>query len=672
MSRCQYPDDCWECPWEAESYEDLCIFHLPASKKDPDKFWRHFASYYTGQHARLQAEQLDTIRNRGGGDLLALTDSGPERTYTGHDSVHDKRYMYRGFVFPKHPEGISLRGLSLIAPDFSRARFAGPTSFSKALLIHQVTFEDAVFDDVAGFRAAQFNGSAEFDNARFKADADFRNSAFVEDARFMEATFDGDARFARARFDHRVIFWRVQFGGRADFTDDRDGKPCGDADFAGSLFEGVADFSGRKFGGSTNFAGARFKNFAVFDGAHFTDDAKFVERTAFEDETRFSAARFDGKADFSDADFRGKTSFRDAQFAQDLTFERTSLSGTESCFRDAEFNGQVSFRRTVVDTLLDMSYVKLRGQLLFDGTRLSSPARVLLWGLNFAHGTSRITMERGHQEGELVEPAGQVVFRDINDGMNRVSFLHTDILTDRLLVRFSNVGWEKNTWEFIFDAKFVSHDLCDWPKATGLPIDVVNRLPELFFADPQMADVRTRKEEDDRQAKALRDSERLVEQDVERIAREIRRSTEEYGSYPDAGDFHVAEMEFRRARAQGFYRAALRVYKAISMYGESPPLALQRLAALWLFFSNVYFWVGFGNKLAPFWTAWSVASPMSTLKRAGWALLHGLVNIVPGYFRFQREALASWHHTLLLAVEALAGAGILALFLLAVRRRFRR
>lgn len=163
-----------------------------------------------------------------------------------------------------------------------------------------------------------------------------------------------------------------------------------------------------------------------------------------------------------------------------------------------------------------------------------------------------------------------------------------------------------------------------------------------------------------------------MKQDVERIAREIRLATERYGSYSDAGDFHVAEMEYRRVQARGFFCFALWLYKVISNYGESPQLALRRLAEVWLAFTNLYFWFGYGNAAPVLWRLSPGPTPAQTLERTGWSLLSGLVNMVPGYFRFQLENLSCWYQTVLMALQALLGVGVLALFLLAVRRRFRR
>lgn len=90
----------------------------------------------------------------------------------------------------------------------------------------------------------------------------------------------------------------------------------------------------------------------------------------------------------------------------------------------------------------------------FEGTVIEKDAKVLLWDIDFVYGTSDIYFDKEYQRGKIVEPAGQIVFRDILKGMNRISFLHTDIFTDRLCVRFLNVNWERNPGEFIFDARF--------------------------------------------------------------------------------------------------------------------------------------------------------------------------------------------------------------------------
>ncbi len=169
--------------------------------------------------------------------------------------------------------------------------------------------------------------------------------------------------------------------------------------------------------------------------------------------------------------------------------------------------------------------------------------------------------------------------------MNQISFLHTDIFTDRVCVRFSNVKGDKDQEKFIFDARFVFTRDDEWNKKvlvnrTGLSEDLIAKIPQLFSGKEG----------------AFKECEPLVKQDVERIAREIRLYYERYGNYPDAGDYYVAEMRFREERILQersrlnliklikacLDKIALVSYRWVSNYGESPSRALLSVLGIWL------------------------------------------------------------------------------------------
>lgn len=178
------------------------------------------------------------------------------------------------------------------------------------------------------------------------------------------------------------------------------------------------------------------------------------------DDDHYFASFLFPACDFIGAQFSAKADFSGARF------------DAEADFGFARFIGPADLTQAKINGLVDFTRASLRNRLLFAGTIIGEKAAILLWDLDFVHGTSDITMEKGHEQGRIIEPAGQVVFRDISENMNRVSFLHTDIITDRLLVRFANVKWETDPKEFIFDAKFASRRttngiLNSWPRELG-------------------------------------------------------------------------------------------------------------------------------------------------------------------------------------------------------------
>jgi hypothetical protein len=496
-----------------------------------------------------------------------------------------------------------------------------------------------------GFRFPAMDAQHSLMSFTFGIPADFSNARFGGWANFISATFSASANFRDARFSGEAILFFATFSGTASFGD--------------ATFDGTANLAGATFSGEASFGSATFGGKADFNHATFSGPA------------HFPSVKFSGAASFFEAKFKGAANFRFATF------------GGEADFSNAEFNEPVYMLRTTAEALLDFTHARLRNRLLFDGASFGDAARVLLWGIDFVHGTSDIAMEKGHEKGRIIAPAGQVVFRDISTGMDRVSFLHTDILTDRLLVRFFNVKWKTDPDQFIFDARFVlCRDTAEWQEATGLHKERIASLRELFHTERRDPSVETAEQKQLREAQELADCMSLVRQDVVRIAREIRRSTEEYGSYSDAGDFHIAEMEYRRVQAPrfSFQRLLLAGYKCFSEYGESPRRAFKWFFGVWLVSALLYMFAGF-----TFGKTGIVRYALALDKQFAWSafwrlcvdFLHALafsfVSMVPGYFRF--TAPAEWptpFSPFIVVVEAVFGIGLLTLFLLAIRRRFRR
>jgi hypothetical protein len=438
------------------------------------------------------------------------------------------------------------------------------------------------------------------------------------------------------------------------------GLVSGPADFRGATFAGPADFRVATFTGETDFGGTRFSGEADFSGATFAGKADFGDAT-FDSEANFAAATFSGEADFRGAMFPGPANFGDATF-----------SG-EADFRGATFDSEADLARTRIDGLFDCTSVRLRNRLSFSGTLIGDRATILLWGLNFVHGTSNIAMESGKLKGRIDELAGQVVFRDITRNIGRVSFLHTDIFADRLYVRFANVKWDPDPKRFLFDARFradghgISGAVAEAADGTRLAA-----LRSLFGLETTPGGVQTRDA----------DLARLIGLDIERIAREIRRATEAFGSYSDAGDYYAAEMEYRRCRRDSpwFEKAALFVYKHISGYGEKPARALGCLLGLLIIATAVYPCCGFrfpghqpgSPELVRLFFGIDASNLGPTLGAFGKSFLFALTGLIPGILRPQEMGPTCWVTVLLMVLQAIFGASILALFLLAIRRRFSR
>jgi len=360
-------------------------------------------------------------------------------------------------------------------------------------------------------------------------------------------------------------------------------------------------------------------------------------------------------ADFSDAQFSGVADFRGSQFLGSVDFE------------DAKFRDKSYFIGTQFKGIADFSFCSLRNRMHFAGAKITPAAAILLWGLNFDRATHWISMDPGDRTGKLSDPIGQVVCRDIPElmeagrpgGMGRVSFLHTAIIDERPYVLFENVHWERNPRSFIFDAQFVFPGT----RRLGLPANKLEKLPKLFNADGSDLDTTMP----------------LVRQDTERIAREIRKYYEAYGNYADAGDYYVAEMEYRRCREPWipgksfFTRLALESDKWVSKYGEAPSRSLICLLAIIFLSALAYLFTGFKFLDATHQRLWFVPGPaLPTLADYGLAVLYAFANVVPGWFRPQTMGPACTATQVISIIQAILGIIVLTLFVLAIRRRFSR
>jgi hypothetical protein len=329
-------------------------------------------------------------------------------------------------------------------------------------------------------------------------------------------------------------------------------------------------------------------------------------------------------------------------FDRDLMLSRSQF-GAAADFGRSRFSGPVYMDGVLVSSVLDFTRAALRNKLRITATICEAGSAILLRDLDFVRGTSDIYLDRGIHRGNVLHPRqgravdaeGQVVFQDIPDGIERVSLLHTDVFSDRPNVRFVNVHWKTNPREFLFDAKFVFIPRARWHQELGESAKV-NELPDLYNTRADLSHL-----------------EPLVRRDVERIAREIRRSYEAYGSYSAAGDYHIAEMEYRRVQAKGLNWFLLWCYRTASQYGESPGRALLSLAVLWASFVFLYLPLGLHLSQTP---------------------LLSFVSLLPIYTRIQSDMLAQvgGGTKFVSILQGLLGASVLTLFLLALRRRFRR
>jgi hypothetical protein len=114
---------------------------------------------------------------------------------------------------------------------------------------------------------------------------------------------------------------------------------------------------------------------------------------------------------------------------------------------------------------------------------------------------------------------------------------------------------------------------------------------------------------------------------------------------------------------KGFLRMLHFFYGLFSKYGESPVRAFVYLLIILGIFSLLYLYIGFKYNDAYIGFA---------LNYIGLAVLFAVNNLIPGYIRIQVFQITSPWTILAQVFEVIFGVTVFTLFILAVRRRFRR
>jgi len=539
-----------------------------------------------------------------------------------------------GFVFP--------------SSNYTKRTFDARCVFDEAAFLATADFRGAVFRQLARFRRVVFSHGALLVGTAFEADADFMEATFVEGADFRGCIFAGAAVFSAARFLKISFFSGAKFGATAQFAD---AAFNGHALFNEGIFQAVAYFNNvvfreyavfklAKFIGPANFIGARFTQTAEFRLVRFTqpvsfekvefghvaefDDAQFedavnLKQTIFSEEAHFIRTRFMVGTDFQDAMFVLDADFRDATFEGDASFllatfrKGADFSGgsftQEANFSRASFHGAVEFHQT---------------QFRRAGGRQPGPA--------FA----RARFERPED----------TIFADTYLG--EALFYRCDVSK----LGFSNVHWRRRenrkavAFEEVVD---LSH------QAAGFGLR----------PDPSSPDERNY----------------IV---IAELYQQLKKNYDDRRDYWTAGDFHYGEMEMKRLSSprrnkvlRWLHRnlGLVAWYKYASEYGENYVLPVLWLVVLLLAFALVYPLAG----LTPGATVGHIAAASfeQGSGQVGLAEAYagpGIMTTV-GVAFFQRDLayapsypwgrLVSWLQLLLTYT-------LVALFLLAVRRQFRR
>jgi hypothetical protein len=524
---------------------------------------------------------------------------------------------------------------------FVEARYLGRTFkpsciFSGAIFTQEADFRGATFARDAHFRAARFTQIANFRGVTFMQFAHFSEATFTQTAQFRVSTFALDANFSRATFTRDAHF------GKATFTRD-------------------AHFDEAMLAQDANFSEATFTGDAYFGQATFAEDADFRE-SRFMRDAHFRQATFAQHADFREAAFAQDAYFREVIFTEDANFSGATLSQAAD-FRDAKFRDISRFRRT-----------RFRG----DPALLASPDK------------SGILAK---DDGRL---PGPIFTRTKFDKPQNVEFYQT-YLGQALLhncdvsnLSFSDVTWRRRRGSrklMIFDEQIeVGAD------RTGAAVK-------------KQSDYRWEVTESLRPPQG--DPNERNYSLVAELYQQLNKNYDERRDYLAAGDFYYGEMEMKRLAGPQripvlrWWHQNLGLvawYKYASAYGESyirPVVALLIVLAI---FTLLFPWAGLDrNEKSPSpvaATAGKPTSPPAAPTELSYQHFSDFVRAYPGarwvappaffgnsfmtslsMFPFQRELKYEptypWGETLA-RLELLLTSTLIGLFLLAVRRQFKR
>jgi len=232
-----------------------------------------------------------------------------------------------------------------------------------------VNCRDREFTAQCIFANVTFSGAVDFGSARFKRGANFTNATFVGSAEFSKAAFSQAAEFDGATFMEDVYFRRVTFSGAAAFNGSVFNKS---ADFGSARFMNVAYFMKQTFTQVVYFSGVTFTQDAYFSGTKFAEEANFAKAT-FDTNAGFDGAAFMKKADFSGSKFALLADFSHARFLGAVEFQETGfrrddegIPGPVFCSAELEKPDAVVFYKTYL------------GQALFNNCDVSKVAFLMV------------------------------------------------------------------------------------------------------------------------------------------------------------------------------------------------------------------------------------------------------------------------------------------------------
>jgi len=479
-----------------------------------------------------------------------------------------------------------------------------------------------VFPQGIKLEMIHFSKAASFEDAYFGDNFSFEYWEFDEIARFNRAQFGSKVNFSDARFKKVVVFTGTEFGEKVYF-----GK---------AVFEGEAHFNGAKFNDNASFFKANFKDIVSFERAEFGNNSFWAEthfekggyffKTQFQDKTSFASAKFSSIAYFSEARFGNQSSFEATAFQSEAYFIKTEF-GDQTNLKGTRFKKRASFSDTRFGHNTEFHESQFSDQTYFENTHFETESN-----FKYVDFESKLHFTN-------VTSNGQIKFTDVNLRYPQ-NVLFSRLNLGSILLARTNV-------------QEVSFMECDWPKLQkrcAIQDEIQLREGKENAASPE---------------------------EIEQLYRRLQTNFENNRRYGEAGDFYIGVMEMRRKQlAEKTKRKSLRWlrqnvfsliawYRHVSLYGERYARCLYWILGMILLFPALYLLAGFEDIKYVISHQYDARFFIDYFKA---------LNISFHAMTFQREEsfqLTVWSQICYI-VESILSATLVALFLLAVRRRFRR
>ena len=388
------------------------------------------------------------------------------------------------------------------------------------------------------------------------------------------------------------------------------------------------NFQGFVFPGLANFEAINFHLMANFSGAEFSEVADFL------------GAEFSGWADFSKATFSGKACFSRAKFSEETDFSKATFSG-EANFSKATFSGEANFSGATVENA-DFSYADFKGQIFLQETIIKGN-----WTFRRADFLASAVFEKCKFEN------GQLIFDSV-------------FMAEPEKINFSLLGENARRVAFVNI--------------------LVNTLKKVGFVGMEFLDKgRIYTEDYLKKQEGYSENGRLNKAGLElslAAYRGLRLNYEDSGLFSEARHFYIREMKLKEELAtyrkpriyRWFYRwiSPQAWYRHISNCGENYWKALGWLGSLWLLFTLLHlsFGIEHEGRVIDYDLVWPPRFNFSW-GDLGPTLFYSLKSLIPGFWMLGGKP-ATIPDLFATVLESVIGAIIITLFLLAVRRRFRR